>query len=294
MIRSMTGYGRARAEERGAALSCEIRSVNARGREVRIRLPAELAALDPALRERVQERIARGRIDVNVEWEKPPSTKPRPVLNSDAAAAVIEAWRQLAKEHGLKDEPQAAVILRMPGVMEAPSSAAPALDDLAALALEALDRALAAHGAVRDREGQELARDLGARVAHIARLVDEMRGVLASEPRRIADQLRERVASLLADTALDEARLAQEIAMLAQRADVTEELVRLDAHLARFSALFRDGAVEIGRTIEFLVQEVRREVSTLGAKSGTPEVDARVLAIKTELERIREQAANLE
>lgn len=294
MIRSMTGYGRARAEKDGAAFACEVRSVNARGREVRVRLPSDLASLEPTLRERVQESVARGRVDVFIDWERGAASRPRPVLNPDAAAAVVEAWRRLEKEHGLEDPPQIAVILRVPGVMEAPAADAPDLEALAALALEALDTALEAHGASRTREGGELARDIGARVQRIAALVDELRGLTAAEPQRVAATLRERVRTLLGETPLDEARLAQEIALLAQRADVTEEIVRLDAHLARFNGLFAKGAVEIGRTCDFLVQEVRREVSTLGAKSGTPDVDARVLAIKSELERIREQALNLE
>ena len=111
---------------------------------------------------------------------------------------------------------------------------------------------------------------------------------------RVAADLRARVKTLLAEVRLDEVRLAQEIALLAQRADTTEEQVRLAAHLERLEALFESGAVEIGRALEFIAPEIRREISTLAAKAGDPEIDGRILAARIELERIREQAANLE
>lgn len=294
MIRSMTGYGRGRAADDLVAVGVEVRSVNNRGREVRIRLPSELLSLEPELREQVQQRVARGRIDVFVEWEGPAPAGPRYAVNAEQARSMLQAWRDLASGLGLAGDPEIADLLRLPGVVEAmpgtgidPPSFLPLLRDALSLALDE-------HAHAREREGAALAGDLAERAATIARRVGEIRARVPHAAARQAAELRARVTELLAGVPLDEARLAQEVALLAQRADVTEELVRLDAHLARLVALFGPEGKEIGRNLEFLVQEIRREVSTLSAKCGEAEVDEHTLAIKAELERIREQSANLE
>ena len=294
MIRSMTGYGRGRASQGEVAIRVEIRSVNNRGREVRLRLPNDLVSLEPELRGEVQERVARGRVDVFVEWEGPAPAGPRFAVNAAHAAAMLGAWRDLSARLGLPGEPGVGDILRLPGVIEpvAGSEFDPA--QFLPLARAALAAALDEHTLSREREGEALARDLRERAERIVRLVAEIEERVPGAAARQAEDLRARVTELLGAVPLDEARLAQEIALLAQRADVTEEIVRLDAHLARLAALFGPQGAEIGRALEFLVQEIRREVSTLSAKCGEPEIDARTLAIKAELERIKEQSANLE
>lgn len=294
MIRSMTGFGKGRAQGGGAALAAHVRSVNARGREIRLRLPQELHEAEDALRQRVQDAVARGRVEVALDWEGAPPAAPRFALNPAGAAAMLDAWSRLKAAHGLQGEPTVDVLLRLPGVVEPLAAPAADLEPLVRLAEEALGQALAAHRAAREREGRRLADDLAERTRTIARLVEEIAGLCEAAAPRAAAQLRERVATLLGDVTIDEQRLAQEIALLAQRSDVTEELVRLRSHLARLGALFGPDAEEIGRTLEFLVQEVRREVTTIGSKTGGPDVDARTLAVKAELERIREQSANLE
>ena len=294
LIRSMTGYGRGHALEEGLGVCAEVRSVNARGREIRFRLPQELFAIEEDLRQKVQEEIARGRVDVTLGWDGAPPAVAHFALNRRAAAAMLAAWHALQDEHGLPDDPTAAALLALPGVLE--NVAASELDQerLARVAGAALDEALRAQRRAREREGARLAADLHGRAQRIAGLVAEIDARVAGATGRLAATLRERVRALLADVPLDEQRLAQEIALIAQRADVTEEQVRLAAHMQRCLALFAPDAVEIGRTLEFLVQEIRREINTLTAKTSDPEIDARSLAIRTELERIREQAANIE
>jgi uncharacterized protein (TIGR00255 family) len=294
MIRSMTGYGRGRAAAGEIAMRVEIRSVNNRGREIRFRLPNELVALEPELRGLVQERVARGRVDVLVEWEGPAPAGPRYAVNAAHAAAMLAAWRELAAQLGLPGEPAVGDLLRLPGVVEPVPGTELEPERYLPLAREALAAALDEHARARAREGEALARDLRERAEAIVRLVAEIEERVPEAAARQAADLRARVAELLGAVPLDEARLAQEIALLAQRADVTEELVRLDAHLSRLAVLFGPQGAEIGRALEFLVQEIRREVSTLSAKCGEPEIDARTLAIKAELERIKEQSANLE
>lgn len=294
MIRSMTGYGRGRAAEDDAAILAEVRSVNARGREVRFRLPQELYATEDELRQQVQAAVLRGRIDVVLNWDGAPPSAARFALNPEGAKAMLAAWRALADAHGFRDEPTAHALLSLPGVVEAAGGAEQDLERLARIAGRALTVALEAHRAAREREGRQLADDLGGRARTIATLVDEIAQRLGDTAQRALRTMRERLQPLLGELAVDEQRLAQELALLAQKSDVTEELVRLRAHLARLDALFAHGAVEIGRTLEFLVQEIRREVNTLSAKTGDPEIDERTLKIRAELERIREQAANLE
>ncbi len=294
MIRSMTGFGKGRAAEGSVALAAQVRSVNARGREIRLRLPQELFEAEDGLRQKVQDAIARGRVDVVVDWDGAPPQAPRFALNEAGAAAMLDIWRRVREAHGLPGEPTTDVLLRLPGVVESLPGVETDTEALGRVAARALAHALEAHRAAREREGARLAEDLAARSATIARLVSEIAGLVADAAPRAAALLRERVAALLGEATLDEQRLAQEVALLAQRADVTEELVRLRSHLQRLDALFAPGAEEIGRTLEFLVQEIRREVTTIGSKTGSPEIDGRTLAIKAELERLREQSANLE
>ncbi len=295
MIRSMTGYGRGRATTGEAALVVEIRSVNARGFEPRVRLPRELLALEPEIRGRIRGEVARGRVDVQVGWEGPPPTAPIHRLNPAGLDAAVAALAEVRRRQGVRDEevPPAA-LLALPGVLEPASPPPVDLDAVREALLEALDRALEAHRRTREEEGARLLADLAARGRRIGELVAELPGLLEGHAERVAATLRERVADLLGDLPVDETRIAQEVALAAQRADVTEELVRLRAHLERLAGLLRPSAEGIGRPLEFLVQEIRREVTTIASKAGDPGVDGRLLAIKAELEKIREQAANLE
>ncbi|MDH3283167.1 MAG: YicC family protein [Acidobacteriota bacterium] len=294
MIRSMTGYGRGTVSDDGAGITVEIRSVNSRQREVRCRLPQPLLALEAAVRERVQAEIARGRVDVYVSWDRRGADAVPFVVNVDGARAMLEAWRRLQTELGLSDEPRAEAILRMPGVVESARGEEPDLDHVQRLLLAAAEEALQQLIRAREREGYELLTDLAGRTESVGERISAMRSRLDTAPERQAELLRERVQQLLQDVPLDESRLAQEIAIAAQRADATEELVRLDAHVARMRGLLVPESSGVGRELEFVVQEMRREINTLGVKASDPDVDADVLAAKTELEKIREQAANLE
>ncbi len=294
MILSMTGYGRGRAAEGGIAVAAEVRSVNARGREIRFRLPQELYPVEEELRQQVQKAIARGRVEIGLGWDGAPPAVARYALNVEGAQAMLAAWRQLNAELGVDGAPRAEALLALPGVLENVAASEPDLAPLARVAAAALDAALAQHAAARQREGARLRDDLAARATHVKALVAEIEERVTGSAEAWMDELRARTRALLGDVAIDEQRMAQEIALLAQKADVTEEQVRLRAHLQRLDAQFADEAVEIGRNLEFLVQEIRREITTLTAKTSDPEIDARSLAIRTELERIREQSANLE
>jgi uncharacterized protein (TIGR00255 family) len=290
----MTGYGKGHATLGEATCTVEIRSVNARQLEARFRLPSALYGLEAPLRERVQRAIARGRVDVVVSWSGGTASHPPHAYNPRAARAMFDAWQRMTEELGLPDEPRAEVLLRLPGVLEPVENAAADLEEAGVLVTEALEQALEAHGEARRKEGARLARDLEERSGRLAGWVTEIKQLAEGAPEQLAQQVRTRVEELLGQTPVDEERLTQEIAFLASRADVTEEIVRLDAHVDRLLDSFQEEASEIGRALDFLVQEIRREVTTVASKISDPEVDRRVLDIKGELEKIREQAANLE
>lgn len=272
----------------------EIRSVNAKGLEVRFRLPQELFPIEEQFRLQVQQVVARGRVDVTLGWDGPPPATSRFLLNEAGAEAMLNAWHRLRERFGLSDLPTAEGLLRLPGVIEPAPSPDLDAERLGRIAQGALAEALKAHREAREREGRRLAHDLAGRMQRIMLLADEIDLEVTGSAERMASTLKERVQQLLGEVQIDEQRMVQEIAILAQKADVTEEQVRLRAHLQRFQQLFAAEAKEIGRNLEFLVQEIRREVSTLTAKTSSTEIDARSLAIRAELERIREQAANLE
>ncbi|MDQ7005973.1 MAG: YicC/YloC family endoribonuclease [Acidobacteriota bacterium] len=294
MMRSMTGYGRARAGADAMTATVEIRSVNSRQREVRFRLPQVLLAGESRWREQVQETVARGRVDVMVALEGERAAASRLKLNLVVAGELVQAWRRLEEEFDLDGGPRAEVLLRLPGVLESATIEEEQVEELFSLVDRALVDALAAFDASRRREGETLLADLRLRERAVRDAVARVRKLAGPVPARLAAELRRRVEELLGETAVDPARVAQEAALLAQRADVTEELVRLAAHLDRLEELFSGSTGEIGRAAEFLVQEIRREVNTIGSKASDPAVDEQVLRIKGELEKIREQAANLE
>jgi uncharacterized protein (TIGR00255 family) len=290
----MTGYGKGTATLGEGSCTVEIRSVNGRQLEPRFRLPSGLYGLEAPLRERVQRSVARGRVDIVVTWNGGPGSQPAYTYNPHAAAAMHQAWQRMREELSLPDEPRAEVLLRLPGVLEPMEGATVDLEQAGVLVTEALEQALEAHTQARQVEGARLARDLEQRARRLTEWVGEIKRAAEGAPERLAQQVRDKVDELLGETPVDEDRLAQEIAFLASRADVTEEIVRLDAHLERLEEVFRPGAAEVGRALDFLVQEIRREVTTIASKISDAGVDGRVLEIKGELEKIREQAANLE
>jgi len=295
VIRSMTGYGRGRGAAGDAALVVEIRSVNARGLEPRVRLPRELWSLEPEIRARLRGEVARGRVDVHVDWEGTPPTAPVHRLNPAALEEVLSALALVRGREGVRDEDAAPeTVLALPGVLEPADPPAIDMEAIREALFAALSEALAAHRRSREEEGARLLADLAARGRRVGELVAELPALTEGHAARAAEALRERVGELLGEVPVDEARIAQEIALAAQKADVTEELVRLRAHLERLAELLRPDAEGIGRPLEFLVQEIRREATTIASKVGDPEVDSRLLAIRAELEKIREQAANLE
>jgi len=291
MIRSMTGFGAGRGSAGGEELDVEVRSVNHKYCEVKVRLPRELAALELDTTKTVRERLARGGIDVSVR-RAGASSGVAPRVDVPLAEAYARAFAEVKARLGLDGAVTLADVVGAEGVVRLDERA---LDlDAAREALRpALASALDALIAMRAREGEALARDLAGRLDSVDALVGRAAALVPQSVEHHRARLAERVEELSRGIALDPARLAQEVALFADRTDVTEEVTRLRSHLAQARALLA-GAEPAGRKLDFLVQEMHREVNTVGSKSQSAEIAAIVVAAKAEIERLREQVQNVE
>lgn len=293
MLRSMTGFGAGKARAEGVELSVELRTVNSKSLDLRVRLPRELGALEPKVHATVRERLSRGRVELAVELVELPGAIRAPRVDLAAARGYAAAYDALAASLGCSPDPEAklALVWASPGVVEAPRAASAEVLDAAVDA--AVRAALEDLEGMRRREGALLA-------AELARLLEAFSGALAAIRTELprtqderASRMRARLAEITGATGVDAARVAQEIAILLERADVTEELARLDAHLVQLRAAL--GVAEpVGRRLEFLIQEVQRETNTLGAKCSSAVVSHLVVEAKAALERLREQVQNVE
>ena len=288
----MTGFGTGRSRAGDEEISVEVRAVNHKHLEVKVRLPRELSALEAAVLRAVRSRCTRGAVDVAVRRSASTVTGAVPTVDGAMARAWREALRAVARSTDLADAPSAAQIATQPGVvrMEEP------VTDLG-VAEAALERALAdaldALVAMREREGRALEADLSARLARVAALAAEVAALAPRTVEAYRARLQERVEDLLKGAPVDEARLVQEVALFAERTDVAEEATRLQAHLQAFRG-FLAGSEPAGRRMDFLVQEMHREVNTTGSKSQSTEISTRIVELKAELERVREQVQNVE
>jgi uncharacterized protein (TIGR00255 family) len=289
----MTGFGRAQVDAEGASLAVELRSVNHRHLDVSLRLPRGLAGLEVELRRRLGQRFARGRLDLAVA-ATPGAARASLELDLALAGRYVEAARALAAQHGIEGEIEAKELLGLPGVARL-VELGPDETALAPALLAAVEQAADAVAAMRRAEGEALERELRGRLAALRELAAEVAGRASEVAAAARERLGKRAEQLRAETGLvDEARLAQELVSAAERMDVTEEVVRLQSHAAQFEAALAGDDAGVGRRLEFLIQEMSREVNTIGAKSGDAPLAHRVVDLKAELERLREQVMNVE
>jgi uncharacterized protein (TIGR00255 family) len=294
MIRSMTGYGQGSAELSGLRITVELRAVNNRFADLRFRIPTELASQERGLRRRILERVQRGRVDLSLAVERPGNGELRPAINRALLDEVV-ASRDALRQSGVPGELDLNTLLSIPGMFKLePTTAAWGEPELRALG-RALDAALDALDDDRRREGEAIRHDLMARVAEMERLTAAIRERAAALPGEVRKRLQARVEKLAAGVALDPGRLEQEALLLAERADVTEEVVRLEGHLQQARRLLeRSDGEPLGKRIEFLLQEVHRETNTVASKSADLELSRSALALKAEAEKVREQIQNVE
>ena len=293
-VRSMTGFGRGAAEEDGLRVEVEVRGVNHRFLDVRLRLPAELARHEADLRARVQRSVARGRVDVAVTLiaRRPPVF--RTEVRGEMIAEYLRAARDLKKRFRLRGALALDQVMALPGaVLVTPEPAVPEGAGAGALD-EAFDIALAGYATMRAAEGARLAADVQARLAGIEQQVGRMRAEARRLPDAYAGRLRARLESLAVERGLDETRLAQEVALLADRVDITEEIVRLEGYLKQAGGVLARPEGPSGKTLDFVMQEMSREATTISSKAESLPICQAALAVRGAVEQIREQVQNIE
>lgn len=288
-MRSMTGFGAGDAKLSGAKLSLEVRSVNHRYLEVRVRLPREITEHCVFVEQRVRRHLTRGRVDVSGHIEG--MVGARHTFDEERARAVLAAMQRMADGLGYTERVPLAVLGAMPELFSAAGAFAP--DDARAALEAALVAALARFEESRAVEGRHLGGALEALLEGVASAVEAVSGQAVGMTARLRSRARSRVLGALGELSIDEGRLAQELVLWSERSDVSEELTRLRAHThAMRGLLAEEGA--IGRRMDFLLQEMAREANTLGAKATDAAVTTGVVALKADLERMREQAQNIE
>jgi uncharacterized protein (TIGR00255 family) len=297
---SMTGYAQARTEKNGWAVRVSVKSVNHRFLDLKLRLPEGFDLYELRLRQVLRERIHRGHVEVYVNVE--PGTASPIQVNRDLAQTYMKVAEEFRQQSRAAADVDVVAILRLPGVIAGLSVAVPEAEDDQERLGQALDvcllEALLKLDDMRRAEGKHLVEDLRSRLARIGEMVEKVRELAATLRPVFARRLDARLKELLGGTSIDPTRLAQEAALLAERGDVSEELDRLRSHLQQFSKLL-DGAGEMGKKLDFLLQEMHREANTLLSK--TPGVESEALAItglaleiKAEIEKLREQVQNIE
>lgn len=291
MIRSMTGFGSSSGEFAGRTLTVEVKSVNNRFREVVTRIPKVCAPLEESIKKLVTARVERGRVDLWVQLDDRELKKRSIKVDFEFAEEVRALLSQLRDRLYLEGPITLDQILSL-GVLGQEEDT-PALEELWAALTPLVEEAVGGLVTMREAEGHNLAGDLEGRLQRLGVCNRKVEELASSAPDVLLEKLQNRLSELGAGVKVDQTRLAQEVALLADRADITEEVVRFNSHLSRFAEILaRDGAA--GRRLDFLLQEMGREVNTMGSKAQDLEVTGLVLDMKAELEKLREQVQNIE
>ena len=289
----MTGYGRGTESSDTFKINVELKTVNNRFLDINLRLPGELQSLENDIKRAIGGKLSRGRVEVNIQYERDNAVNYE--LNRPLITGYLSALKELRDEFSLEGSPDINVIARLPNVMT------PAKEDIDGTftdaVMRAIDTALADLGVMRGSEGEMLADELSQRLSAI----EDRLGPIESEAAGIGDEYRLRLNKRIADMLsksdsqieIDQGRLAQEVAYLSDRADISEEIARLKAHLGHFREIMQQEK-EVGKRLDFLTQELNREANTIASKTGNMTVKENALAIKSEIEKIREQVQNIE
>lgn len=292
-MKSMTGYGQGAADGEGFSVSVDLKTVNNRFLDVHLRLGNELSSLEPSIKRQISSRLSRGRVDVNINLEKTGQASYE--LNRPLISGYVMALRELQDEFSIPGELDINLLARLPGALQ------PARDGLSDAMVAGIEKALAAAldelEQMRATEGEALRQEMSDRIDRIQTLVPTIEGAAAGLVDAYRARLQKRIGELLSRNGqlveIDPARLAQEVAYLSDRSDVSEEMVRLRSHLSQFrDALNSNG--ETGKMLDFLLQELNREANTTLSKSTDLAIKEAALAIKAEVEKLREQVQNVE
>lgn len=293
-IRSMTGFAQAKGQVNGGpAFNISIKSVNHRFLDLHFRLPSNTEALEMNLRRILKEKLARGHVDVNLSFEQAGNSPF--ALNKQLVAGYVHAFRAAAAESGIASEPDLNAILRLPGALD--SSATPTEEELTPAVLSAIEHVLVQLNRMREEEGRGMERELRERMASVKSACTEVRKHREAVLKNYAERLKSRMQEWLG-SAVDPERILQEAAVLADRSDIQEELVRLENHVTHFLGLLGSTG-ETGKKLDFLLQEMNREANTLMSKTSglsgeAVKITEAGLIMKSDIEKAREQVQNIE
>lgn len=296
-IRSMTGFARVSKPASSGELTLSIKTVNHRGLDMHFHMPMELDAVEPALRTLLRKRVTRGHVQVQVHFKRNAAINGQNMINEPLLRAWIESFRAAAERLGIDSQPDLNQALRLPGMMDSPAEEASG-EGLGELALSAAEEAVEELDSFRLREGLAIEVEVRARAQSLCELAAKMEDIRSRALPHFQQRLRDRLGEMLAGANLEPARLAQEAAVLAERSDISEELVRLKTHAAQTLALLLAEG-ETGKKLDFLLQEMNREANTILSKTGGLGAMGLTLtdlglAAKAEIDRIREQSLNIE
>ena len=292
MLKSMTGFGRAEGETNLGKVAMEARSINHRYCDINIKLPKRLSLFENRIKEIIRSQVSRGRIDFNLRLDSPGEEKIQLNVDLDLAQQYYRVFQDLKEKLHLKDEITLGLLAGAKDLITAREESVN-IEPYWQEVLPILNQSLQSMDDMKRLEGETLAKDLQERLELIGRQLRMIKQQFPSRLKITLTRLHERLHTLLEGTEVDPSRFQQEVAFLAERTDITEEVVRAESHLAQFGTLL-GGKEPSGRKMDFLLQEIHREMNTISAKANDAETSQRVVEIKAELEKIREQVQNIE
>ena len=294
MVLSMTGFGRAEASVEGKEIVFELKSVNHRYFEFNGRIPKLYSFLEDPLKKLVRERISRGKIEAYLSIKQSEGTLARVKLNDGLLESYLAALREMISKHSLRDDISATAVSRFPDVFIVDDQEEDK-DALASAVFAVVKEALDVYVEMRRTEGARLAEDITERLGIISQFVDSIEARAPELNREYFEKLSRRIKDILEGVQVDEGRLLTEAAVFADKTNVTEEIVRLRSHIRQFAdALSAASGEPVGKRLDFIVQEMNREINTIGSKCNDMEITGVVINVKAEIEKIREQIQNLE
>jgi uncharacterized protein (TIGR00255 family) len=292
MLKSMTGYGQGEADQEGLQARVEIRSVNHRFYEAVVRIARPLTRLEERIKAQAQAQVSRGHLDISVTLKDNKGKKRNVKLDKELVVTYHESLRELAEMMQIDFQPDVFRFAQYPGII-VEEEAEDDLDKIWIVTQRALTGALQSLVAMRSREGEQLTRDFALRRALIGVVVDKIQERSPQIEEELRSRLRRRLQTLVVDRDIDEMRLTTEVVLFAERSSITEELVRLRSHLDQLDEIL-ESSEPVGRKIDFLIQEMNREINTIGSKAADLTISPLVIEVKSELEKMREQVQNVE
>ena len=291
-MKSMTGFGRSKLEENSREYIVEIKSVNHKYSDISIKLPRNIMCFEEKIKKIISSNISRGKVDIFITFNNYSDEGKNIVINKELAKNYINELRELANENGLDDKIRVTEITKMPDVLQLKIE-----DDDSEVIWQELEKcvnqAVENFVEMRETEGERIKQDLSARIDHVEELVNSIFSNTTGLIEEYVVKLRERVKEILQTDVVDEARLAQEIVIYADKCSIEEELTRLRSHIAQFRSLL-ESKEPVGKKIDFLIQEMNRETNTIASKSVKLEITNLAIEVKTAMEDIREQIQNIE